>query len=166
MKQMTQNKLLKILEEEKDQLRWDLDRTKVDDKSKRELLQARIDAYDKVINTLNSVEIVPESGIKAMVHCEAQSLNDVLGNITMEPCDEPQRNDRFRDFEKECFYVSLDAKEVKSITMCIDNKYETIEICVDDFCVKRFTKVKELSKQEAIAYYKDLIEWRNYWKQN
>ena len=82
---------------------------------------------------------------------------------------EPLRNDRFRDFEKDNFYVSLDAKDAKTITMQYNRMYETIEICVDDYCVKQFFKVKEfegLDKKQALAFYKDLIEWRNYWKQN
>ena len=86
----------------------------------------------------------------------------------VEPTVEPLRNDRFRDFKKsnDCndFYISIDAKDVKTITMTYEKKYKTISIYVDDYCVK--SVVNKIDEQEWLAFYKDLIEWRNYWKQN
>ena len=81
---------------------------------------------------------------------------------------EPLRNDRFRDFKKsnDCndFYISIDAKDVKTITMTYEKHNKTISIYVDDYCVK--SVVNKIDEQECLAFYKDLIEWRNYWKQN
>ena len=83
-----------------------------------------------------------------------------------EPKVEPLRNDRFRDFENGNFYVSLDAKDVNIITMQVDDRYKTIEISVNGYYVKRSGGIEKYDKEECLAFYKDLIEWRNYWKQN
>ena len=140
MKQITQSELIKLIKNMQD----------------NSVLEEEQSAYQEIIDELNDVEIVPDP-------------NKIPITPYVEPKVEPLRNDRFRDFEKDNFYVSLDAKDAKTITMQYNRMYETIEICVDDYCVKQFFKVKEfegLDKKQALDFYKDLIEWRNYWKQN
>ena len=81
-----------------------------------------------------------------------------------EPKIEPLRNDRFREFADGNNRQSIDAKEVSSIEYNWDAK----EVIVYDNGQNIYSCAfgKWGTHEDAEKFYNDLVEWRNYWKQN
>lgn len=177
MKQITQKDLINLIEEKQENARIAYSQTfnmKEGDEAREQAQtnKAYIDAYRDLICYLNGVKIVPDRKEEFVQKVLIEPFEEELKKIDpyklpitpyIEPKVEPLRNDRFRDFEREGYSVSLDAKDVKSIALLYDPKYRTQEIYVDDYCVKR---TKGIQENNDLAFYNDLVEWWKYWKQN
>ena len=111
-----------------------------------------VDALQCTVRDLNTIE----------------NLDELLKKMHTTPYNEPKieplRNDRFREFADGNNRQSIDAKEVSSIEYNWDAK----EVIVYDNGQNIYSCAfgKWGTHEDAEKFYNDLVEWRNYWKQN
>lgn len=167
MKQITQKEFMELIREKQKEASNNLYGGLKEERIIEKL--AYIEAYQNIIRELNSVEIVTEHKVSPITidtqeevcNISQEDLNKILYEAAIS-----QRYDRIREFEKTNFHIALDAKDVKNITMFRDEKYNNIEVYVDEVCVKRVCHAKENDEAESLAFYKEIVEWWKYWKQN
>ena len=128
--QITQNELLRQLDNERDCIRWDFERTRPDNESKRERQIAKMDTYDNLINKLCTVEIVPEHH-------------------------DTQRNDRIREFGYGWYdATTIDFIDRKYVKPCRDLSPEWHIILVVHGKECDFGRYKEEFYNDLVEWWK------------